>query len=192
MVAFLLTRGAKVNQADGSGKTAIYQLLEGNHSDSINQGAVLTIARDLLKAGADPNISPTTGGGTPLMLAAQKDMRPVFRLLLENGADPKAVDGKGRTVIMHAISKDNADAVDQLLARGVSVNARDQEGSDIVRLYQRASEQPANAAHYRGVAKCRRYRITDGSNWLDLPNADSGRALTEQPTTGCGHPRHAG
>lgn len=129
MVALLLTRGAKVNQADSSGKTAIYHLLEANHSDSVNQGTVLTIARDLLKAGANPNLSPTKGGVTPLMLATQKDTGSVFRLLLENGADPKAVDGKGQTALMHAISKDNADAVDQLLARGAPVNARDRKGT---------------------------------------------------------------
>jgi uncharacterized protein len=132
MVALLLSRGVKVNQADGMGKTAIFRLLEENHSDSINHGAVLTIARDLLKAGANPNMSPTAGGVTPLMLATQKDTGSVFRLLIENGADPKAADGKGRTVLMHAISNDNADAVDQLLARGASVNARDQKGTTVL------------------------------------------------------------
>jgi ankyrin repeat protein len=129
MVGLLLARGAKVNQADASGKTAIYHLLEGNRSDSGTQGAVLTVARNLLKAGANPNMPAAAGGFTPLMLAAEKDMSSVFRLLLENGADPKAVDGMGRTVLMHAVSKDNADAVDQILARGVSVNARDQKGT---------------------------------------------------------------
>ncbi|HTW63511.1 MAG TPA: ankyrin repeat domain-containing protein [Bryobacteraceae bacterium] len=129
MVRLLLSRGAKVNQADASGKTAIYHLLEGNHSDSSTQGAVLTVARDLLKAGASPNLPLARGGVTPLMLAAEKDMSSVLRLLIENGADPKAVDGIGRTALMHAISKDNADAVDQLLTRGVSVNARDQKGT---------------------------------------------------------------
>ncbi len=63
------------------------------------------------------------------MLATQKDMSSVFRLLLENGADPKAVDGKGQTALIHAISNGNADAVEQLLACGASVNARDRKGT---------------------------------------------------------------
>jgi ankyrin repeat protein len=158
MVQLLLARGAKVNQADGSGKTAIYHLLEGNHSDSINQGAVLTIARDLLNAGANPNMAPTAGGVTPLMLAAQKDMSSVFPLLLEKGADSKAVDGKGRTALMHAISHDNADAVDQLLTHGASVNARDQKGTTALG-YTR--ERPNSSQMRRIIAALRNAGATE-------------------------------
>lgn len=133
MVELLLTRGAKVNQADGEGKTPLYHLLEGQRSDSV--------ARDLLKAGANPNM-PTATGVTPLMLAAEKDTGSVLRLLLDNGADPKAADSTGRTALMHAISKDNADAVDQLLARGASVNARDRKGTTALGYTKQRPDSP--------------------------------------------------
>lgn len=100
----------------------------------------------LLVRGADPNSHGQGGYGgvTPLMLATQKDTTPVFRLLLEKGADSKAIDANGRTLLLHASSNGNADAVDQLVARGASVNARD-------RRERQRSVMPSSA---RTIRKC--------------------------------------
>ena len=152
VIPALLARGAKVNQGDALEKTAICHLLEGHHSESDNQGAVLNIALDLIKAGASPNLSTRGGSVTPLMLAAEKDMSAVFRLLLENGADPKAVDGQGRTVIMHAVMHDNADAVERLLARGEAANTRDQKGMTAL---DYTKERPDSSQMRRIVASLR-------------------------------------
>jgi ankyrin repeat protein len=152
VIRTLLAKGARANQGDASGKTAICHLLEGHHSESDNQGAVLNIALDLIKAGANPNLSPRGAGVTPLMLAAEKDMSALFRLLLENGADPKAVDGQGRTAIMHAVMNDNADAVERLLARGAAANIRDRKGMTAL---DYTKERPDSSKMRRIVASLR-------------------------------------
>ena len=139
VVAALIAKGARINQADTLGKTALYYLVEFGRSD---YGKQLAVARDLIKAGANPNVSPRliknppayeVAGVTPLMLAVEHGMGEMIRLLMENGADPNAADGEGRNALMHALLTDRsiekpAESVELLLAHGAAVNARDKKG----------------------------------------------------------------
>jgi ankyrin repeat protein len=62
------------------------------------------------------------------MLATDPNKEELFRLLLENGGDSKAIDRSGQTTLMHGVLKENSKAVELLLARGATVNARDKNG----------------------------------------------------------------
>jgi serine/threonine-protein phosphatase 6 regulatory ankyrin repeat subunit A/cytohesin len=138
VVTALLAKGAKVNQVDYSGETALYHLVNvGNFEDPKK----LAIASALLKAGANPNLGlrkaqpPEPAVGiTPLMLAVEHGMEETIRVLLENRADPNAVDSEGRNAIMHALQTDRpgenrAQSVELLLAHGAAVNTRDKRGT---------------------------------------------------------------
>jgi hypothetical protein len=65
---------------------------------------------------------------TPLMIACMNGLESVFDVLLDCGADDKAVDHIGWTVLMYA-ARGGTSMVKTLVERGVDVNARS-EGDD--------------------------------------------------------------
>ena len=80
-VKLLLAKGADVNAKNQFDMTALL-FGAGNHEK----------ARLLIEKGADVN-AKTKGGRTPLMIASACDgCSPTVKLLLDKGADPKAVD----------------------------------------------------------------------------------------------------
>lgn len=85
--------------------------------------------KDLLSKGADIN-TKSKYGWTPLMNAAYaKDGKEVFDFLFENGADPKAVNNNGGTILHTAALKGNIFAIDPIIKAGVDVNAKNSQGS---------------------------------------------------------------
>lgn len=135
--SLLLAKGARVNQADSSGKTALYHAIDDDftYRGSYNPQNMLPVARRLLEAGASPNVSPRGEhpGVTPLMLTlTRQEIWPLFRPFLDKGADPKAVDGQGRTALVYAVEKLNYEAFDELLTRKAPVNARDRKGLTVL------------------------------------------------------------
>ena len=165
LVEFLLDKGADINLTDDGDDTAlmeaasshdpqnkvIVKLLLDRGADVHASGnrAILNAAKEggpevvqmLLKKGADPNarnIVPDSGdwaGDTALMYAVQGDFVEAVRLLLAAGADVRAVNESGQTVLMKAARVDAGNDVQthvvmlqMLLKRGVDVNARDKKG----------------------------------------------------------------
>ena len=86
-------------------------------------------AKRLLDAGADPNEGRFIGA-PPLAVALMQHSLAVAHLLIDKGADVKAVDGFGTTTLMWAAASETGDAgmIRQLLERGVDPNAANKAG----------------------------------------------------------------
>ncbi len=90
----------------------------------------LTIVREMLTAGLDPNTCiPGSGlNYTPLFLAVQSNQTAVTEALLKAGADPSIEDGNGDPVMVHAIHRDRLDQARLLIRHGVSIDSRNRGG----------------------------------------------------------------
>lgn len=64
----------------------------------------------------------TSGGQTPLHVAAMAFMPGVVALLIAKGADPNVLDDRGRTPLMIAAKAGDDRTVEQLLKRGANPN----------------------------------------------------------------------
>jgi ankyrin repeat protein len=64
----------------------------------------------------------TSGGQTPLHIAAMSFMPGIVALLIAKGADPNALDDRGRTPLMIAAKAGDDRAVERLLKRGANPN----------------------------------------------------------------------
>lgn len=108
-----------VNEPGGPGvRTALHQTVFGNQVEA---------ARLLLSRGADPNIRCEGDNAMPLHFAAEKQLFPLIRLLIEHGADPIGADDYHELeVIGWATAWDYIQAdpeiVDYLLAHGARHN----------------------------------------------------------------------
>jgi len=80
----------------------------------------------LLKAGADPNYLGGTDGVKPLFSAVTSQRLDIAKLLIEAGADPKAVNSSGLTALHFALSPE---MVDLLVSKGADPNAKAQDGT---------------------------------------------------------------
>ena len=92
----LLDAGANINAQDAIGRTPLMAAIGGFHPD---------VARLLLSRGANPNLCENWGE-SPLIAAGKggydEAWRDLPRLLLEHGADAKAVNSVGWTTLTHA------------------------------------------------------------------------------------------
>jgi ankyrin repeat protein len=119
MAELLIAKGANVNIADSFGHSIL-----GAAKD-------VEMARLLLENGAVANPSPKDQR-QPLMDAIIHGRFDVAELLMDKGADPKAVDKTGRNSLFHVaqVSKDGAVAFAKLLlSKGVDAKARAIDGS---------------------------------------------------------------
>lgn len=112
----LIDRGANVNEAVGKKKitplmVAASERPPENRSQRLLQKLdSISIARELLKHGADAN-AKTTDGATPLMIAAARDNAPMIGLLLQSGAKPDAKNIEGDTAYNIALKNENGSAL---------------------------------------------------------------------------------
>ena len=122
-------------EAAHSGDQAMFQLLADRGADLKAAGPVaLALAyksrcvkcADLLLSASPP---PVVNIAASLMGPPLGDARSI-KTLIERGADPKATDQAGRTLLMLAASSDvvPADTVKLLIDRGADVNARSPSG----------------------------------------------------------------
>ncbi|KAK3056434.1 hypothetical protein LTR09_002941 [Extremus antarcticus] len=128
----LRTRGAKLNEVDFGGRTALMHAVVNDRS---------AVAEALISAGARHDIADTQGR-TVLMNAAWRNQVSVFKQLLDKQADPAATDDRGRTVLHHIcgdvprarrarenITSDDDKAIgDLILSTVVDINSKEQEG----------------------------------------------------------------
>ena len=78
----------------------------------------------LLEAGANPNAVTTSGGATPLHLAAAQGSADAVAALLDRGAQVNAKDGSwAQTPIMWAAAYNRVAVLDLLVARGADYKA---------------------------------------------------------------------
>jgi len=100
---------------------------------------------DLLKAGADPNISSGADGSTPLMIAAGEGNVKLINMLLDAGADLNAMDKNGDSVLVYAARNGRKYAIDALIEAGAPYAASTRSGQDLSDL--------ASSAGYSHIAK---------------------------------------
>ena len=113
IVRYLIEHGAEVNIRSEGGDTPLHRAAANGHVKIINI---------LIDNGADVR-QHGTGCGTPLQWAARTDQTRAVKCLLDRGADP---DNKGSRPpfgpLRDAISYENPETVELLLARGADVN----------------------------------------------------------------------
>jgi ankyrin repeat protein len=121
VVVFLVTLvgfvGAGVANADGPREHALL--------GAIRRGEI-ALLESQLREGAPAN-AHTADGTTPLMVAALHGSPEMVKLLLDHGADPRAVDKRGASALLFAVG--DARKVGLLLAQGADVNARTSTGN---------------------------------------------------------------
>jgi ankyrin repeat protein len=112
----LLQQRADVNGAQGDGMTALHWAAEHGDRD---------LAATLLKRGASLTANTRIGHHTPLHVAARGGHAAVVRLLVDAGADVRALTTTGAAPLHFAAASGSAETVTALLDRGADVNVRE-------------------------------------------------------------------
>ncbi len=94
VIARLIDAGAEVSATDNDGRTALMH--------AVDTGAIKAV-ESLLAAGAEVN-ARDAGGRTPLMyVSPYGEQVLIINALLEEGADPSAIDNDGLSIVQHAL-----------------------------------------------------------------------------------------
>ncbi|KAK5865574.1 hypothetical protein PBY51_019837 [Eleginops maclovinus] len=100
----LLRAGAEVNSVNSLGHTALQVMMMGSSP----------IAQLLLRHGADPAVRDRSTGSSPLHDAARTGFVDTVRLLVQNRADPQALDNNNNQPIDLAWQHGHTEVVDYL------------------------------------------------------------------------------
>lgn len=142
--------------------------------------------RELLKAGADPDITTADNGETALMIAAMRGHADCIQLLLNAGASADAIAHQGLTALMHAAYRGHTQCVYALLYKKARPNIAEFNhditalsyaaerghvecvkllllcGADI-NVLDRAGETPLISAAFKGQIHCVRALLDAGA-----------------------------
>jgi len=166
MVAFLIARGADVNQRDRDGWTPLMTAAYGDDAGDVKLlvahgadpnavsaqnytplGIAVQYGKNkaavaLIEAGADPGRAIGDAGYTPLMLATANHAPEVAQALIRKGVDVNAGNSGGVTALMIAAANSRADMIELLVRAGANVKAQTERG-----------ETALSIAHTKGDAK---------------------------------------
>ena len=117
-VKILMEKGADPNTRDSDGRNALMVMSMEQRSDSRvvrdlqtqPDTALQLIGEALLQAKCDINAADSNGR-TPLMYAARYNQPTAVRLLLEDGANAKALDKSGMTALNLAKQFDSKEVI---------------------------------------------------------------------------------
>lgn len=98
------------------------------------------VTKQLLDAGADPNIKDI-GGASAIHFAAKRGNLTNAELLLEYGADINAVDNEGFTPLMRAAANGNKELAELFAEQGAKINAQNNEGETAL-IYAVEAKEP--------------------------------------------------
>ena len=97
----------------------------------------------LLEAGANPSTASVTSKTTPLMTACMLKNEKSVQLLLQNGADPHAVDVDGNSAMHFAAGVGAVEAVRLLVSAGARADVRNAKGHDALQVALEAATMRA-------------------------------------------------
>lgn len=122
-IAELIANGANPNAKDVNGDTPLHTNLSRE-----KPSAQWNRVKALLDGGSDID-TKNNRGATPLMVAleARRD-EDLIRDILDRGADVKATDRTGQSVLMWATAENTPDQVQLLIERGAHIDHRDHDG----------------------------------------------------------------
>lgn len=109
MIRIFLNRVDNINIQDDDGCSKLHDATVGNR---------YTSARLLLEYGADPNIRDSIDGSTPMFLAIEKGYEDILILLLQNNAEPNAINDDGVSAAECAIANGYEEFIDILIKYG--------------------------------------------------------------------------
>ena len=157
-VKALLAAGADPNvQEKSGGQTALIWAISQRHPE---------VVEELVKAKADVNLASKTGS-TPLMFAAQGDLKSA-KILLAAGAHPNVQHpDNGQTALIIASTMHNTDVVEALLENGADPNIRDGNTFTALHGAVRDSEYGVDNANRADAAKTVKVLLAHGAD----PNA---------------------
>eukprot|EP00752_Nemacystus_decipiens_P015154 g13500.t1 len=115
VATMLVLAGADPNVLDGCAESSLHQAAGAGHDGVVN---------NLLLTGANPNVRRLRENQTPLHLAAVKGHAPCVSKLVVGGADKESRDEFGYSPLHLAVQNNRLEAVEELLAAGVSVDVR--------------------------------------------------------------------
>lgn len=118
-MVYLLANGAKVDEPNDTGRTALYICAEEGHPVTANL---------LLDHGANVN-AKMQEGATPLYIACEFGRLEVASLLLDRGAIVNAQCEDGTTPVSIAASKGHLDLSRMLYERGANIHLAQNEGA---------------------------------------------------------------
>ena len=144
IVSTLLDHGADVNHMGLNGETSLLTALqygvENERSpvpEHLKTDPVSDLVDLLLKAGADPNLHGPDK--IPLFMALSNRCPQICRQLLEKGANPKAVNANGDTVLM--ASTGSVKKCRMMLKEGIQVNAKNRQTNTALHLAARSYKE---------------------------------------------------
>ena len=128
-VARLLATGADPNASVPVGWTTSGEVFQTTVLREAAMNGRLEVLRLLLDGGADPSLA-SSGGDTPLVIAAAYGHLEMLRLLLGRGAVVDAVNpgGTGGTAFHSACVLNQAECAEELARAGCNVGLRDNNG----------------------------------------------------------------
>ncbi len=166
-VRLLLQHGAKINEKNNAGETALLRACQPWSSNT-------AMIRVLLEAGADPNIGDKDGE-TPLHKITNSNKMEAARLLLDHKADPNARDKDQSTPLMSACQNlayaqygTKPEFVELLLNHGGDVKATDKNGESALSITMRARNPEVVRMLIKNGADVNAVRMYEGGSLYSI------------------------
>lgn len=122
VVDLLLSHGARINEQDNNGETPLHLF----YDDPV-------LCEALLDRGADPNLRNNEGLSAFAQLLDDSHFRAdLLRRMIEAGADLKAVNTRGETVLHLAARAGTGDVFRLALEKGAALEAQDAQGNTVL------------------------------------------------------------
>ena len=114
------------NEMDRDNRTPLHYALTTSACNEIRSR--IRLVKTLLKGGANPNLLYNKGSDTALLVASEKGLITMVRILLKNKADVNLPNIWKTTALHLASTQGHVKTVTELLKQGANVNAQQIDG----------------------------------------------------------------